>query len=85
MRRHHIYMILSPLFWFPDWTPKIESRNVVFAHARDHVAHVATMIMIMSKTVIMTMIVRMLMIIIMTRITVMIMIMITIMTMVVII
>ena len=29
-------MILSRLFWFPDWSPKIESRNVVFAHAYAH-------------------------------------------------
>ena len=69
-------MILSCLFWLRDWYPKIESRNVVFAHARDHVAHVAIMIMIMCKTVLMTMIARMIMIIIMPMITVMITIMI---------
>ena len=26
-------MSLSRLIWFPDWSPKIESRNVVLAHA----------------------------------------------------
>ena len=29
----YIYMIRSRLFSFPNWSPKIESRNVVFAHA----------------------------------------------------
>ena len=28
-----IHMILFRLFWFPDGSPKIESRNVVFAHS----------------------------------------------------
>ena len=29
----YVHMILSRLFWCPDRSPKIESRNVVFAHA----------------------------------------------------
>ena len=29
-------MTLSRLSQFPDWTPKIESRNLVLAHAREH-------------------------------------------------
>ena len=69
-------MMLSRLFWFPYLPPNIESRNVVFAHVRDHIAHVTIMIMITSKIVNMTKIVRMTMIIVMTMITVMVMIMI---------
>ena len=31
----YIYIMLSRLFWFPDWFPKIESRNVVL-HVHMH-------------------------------------------------
>ena len=56
-------MTLSRLSQFPYWTPKIGSRNLVFAHARNHAAHVTIMTIIMSKTVITTTIVRVIMIV----------------------
>ena len=56
-------MTLSRLSQFPDWAPKIGSRNLVFAHARNHVAHVTITIIIMSKTAITTTIARVIVII----------------------